>query len=233
MKWPFDSHKCTFEYASHTKDVDQMKFVANSGDTQHLVSRQSNWIPKNVSIKAFERRVMFSKYKKFHPAVIIELSVQRKSEGFKYQVVIPAIIISMSNIVFLSLEPKSYERIVLFVFNILSNFTYIEQLRWMLPHDGQYPPNMLLFFLISQFITVVLIFYSIFLATDSETKLSLWKLKTISDMEGSKIGKIFMISMLDKVESGGKWIIFMDRVTALVLVIVYGVMVKETFDYSK
>lgn len=207
-----------------------MKFVDPSTKfydpygTNEYSKRHGNWLLKNHSIEATQRLIIFDKGEELHSEVIISLKIQRRAEGFKYQVIVPALIISMSNILFLSIDPASYERIVLFILNILSNFTYVEQLRWMLPFDGDEQPNILMFFLESQCITVCLIFYSIFMATDRDgQKLSLWKLKMINIAESFKIGK-FLFTSTGSENDGKKWTFLMDRLTAVIIAIIYGGM---------
>lgn len=226
--WPYDSHTCEFHFVSQTKNTEQLKFAIASNNSMPQDNRHGNWMLKSSSVQNIDNKIVFDKFQKSHSGVKIKLEIQRRAEGFKYQVIIPALIISMSNILFFTLEPSSYERIVLLVMNILSNFTYIEQLRWMLPHDGEQPPSILVFFMASQFITVCLVFYSIIMATTgSDEKPSLWKLKMISDAGTFKVTKFFFI-LVNCSDDEKKWVVLTERLVVGILIVVYGVMFFDT-----
>lgn len=226
--WPYDSHTCEFHFVSQTKNIEQLKFTIASINPTPQDNRHGNWRLKSSSVQNTDNKIVFDKFQKSHSGVKIKLEIQRRAEGFKYQVIIPAFIISMSNILFFTLEPSSYERIVLLVMNILSNFTYIEQLRWMLPHDGEQPPSILVFFMASQFITVCLVFYSIIMATTgSDGKASLWKLKMISDAGYFKVTK-FLFIPANCSDDEKKWVVFIERIVVGILIVTYGVMFFDT-----
>lgn len=226
--WPYDSHTCDFHFVSQTKNIEQLKFAIVSINSMPQDSRHGNWRLKRTSVESIDNKIVFDKFRKSHSSVKIKLEIQRRATGFKYQVIIPAVIISMSNILFFTLEPSSYERIVLLVLNILSNFTYIEQLRWMLPHDNEQPPSILVFFMASQFITVCLVFYSTIMATtESDGKPSLWKLKMISDVGTFKVTK-FLFIPANCSDEEKKWVVLSERIVVGILIVIYGVMFFDT-----
>lgn len=194
--------------------------------------KEVNWRLNNVSISTTTRRVQFDNYEKPHSAIIIKLDVERISHGFIHQIVIPALIISYSNVLYLTLDPQSYERLVLLVLNVAANTIYIEQLRWMLPHDDN-TPTFLMFFFSSQFMTVILIFLTIYFSVkQNDEKLEDWNTKLLSDVEEYRIGKVFVMNIFeanDDMNIKQKWNNFTRRLIALIFAITYSVMFFKMF----
>lgn len=238
--WPFDSHKCKFHFTFLTNDVSKIKFseTSSSDKSKDFANNEPThpcWRLASSTFKTSTKMLPFDKFQTAHSTIIMTLEVERANHQFIHQTVIPAIIISASNILYLCLDPLSYERVALFGINVLVNFLYIEQLRWMLPHDGQMPPLFLMFFLASQFITVVLMFLTIFIKyqlIDDGKQMEAWKLKVISDIEAFRLGKIFMENIFDNSDLSNlqKWGTIINRSTILVFIIIYLTMFWKLFQ---
>lgn len=189
-----------------------------------------NWKLNNVSMITTIQKVPFDKYEKYYSAVVLKLDVERMSHGFIHQTVIPAVIISLSNVLYLTIDPSSYERIVLLILNVGANSIYIEQLRWMIPDDDD-SPTFLMFFLSSQFITVILIFLTIFTNFNSSEKLENWQTKLLTDIEEYRVGKFYISNIFETgdLKIMQKWSNFIRRSSVLIFAIIYGVMFYKMF----
>lgn len=130
--WPFDSQRCTFEFISRTKNIDQLIFVNQSiaVDNEQGWENQA-WSLKSANLYASRRRYIFDGFNMSHPFVMFSFKIERHSQTLIRQILMPAVIMAIINVSLLLLNPESDERIVILVINLFSHFIFLEQLRWM------------------------------------------------------------------------------------------------------
>lgn len=130
--WPYDFHQCHFEYVSQTKSSNQMQFIDHSVVVGSDGGRESNgYLLISANSTIGERRYVFDGYNSSHSFIVFEFKIQRLPHGYILQIMIPAVVVMVINIVLLLLSPESSERFVLYVVNLFSHCIFLEQLRWM------------------------------------------------------------------------------------------------------
>jgi hypothetical protein len=128
--WPHDVQRCNFEFISRTRNTKNLKFSNHSvWIDNELVN--SDWDLLSASSITGSRRYMFDGYNSSHPFIVFNFSFRRHSGEFSHQVMIPAAVLGVVNLVLLLLSPESKERFILLAMNLFSHFIYMEQLRWM------------------------------------------------------------------------------------------------------
>lgn len=130
--WPFDIHQCNFEYVSnvHLKTV---KLLNQSITVDEENAAENNeWKLLSVAATGGEmpliigdsRVIMMSR-------ITYTFRFQRISDGYLFQIIVPAFVIVTINIFLMLLNPQLPERFVLYTINLFSHFIFLEQLRWM------------------------------------------------------------------------------------------------------
>lgn len=130
--WPFDKQRCTYEYISRTRNINQLKFENHSVVVDNEEGWESDaWKMKSPYLFTGRRPYLFDGFNTSHPYVLFNFQIERHNQGYFHQTVIPAIAMAVVNVALLLLKPESAERVVLLVINLLSHFVFVEQLRWM------------------------------------------------------------------------------------------------------
>ncbi|KAG5676671.1 hypothetical protein PVAND_006489 [Polypedilum vanderplanki] len=192
--WPFDNAKCSFTYASATKNINKIIFVSQSlridseGGAQsrswELISSQIFISNETNSLK------IYGPDNSFYSTINLSFIIERHSKELIHQVLIPAIIMIVSNLFILFLDAEMIERWILYAIMLFSHYMYNVQLNWLLPSSDSVP-NIYTFFCDSQIITTLLMLYSmifkILIEDDDDERV--WLRKVMVFLDKSLIGK--------------------------------------------
>lgn len=127
--WPFDIQKCHYNYVPRSRHINQLTLVNHSVEIYNedeLIS--SDWHLKSISGAS---EMFLDEFNEWHPSMIINFEIERHTQGYINQTMIPAVILMVINIFLLMLNPEFPERVILYVINLFSHFIYVEQLKWM------------------------------------------------------------------------------------------------------
>ncbi|CRL05505.1 CLUMA_CG018099, isoform A [Clunio marinus] len=168
--WPVDNHVCVMIYSSMSKNEENLKYSKHSIIVdEEIIKRSSDWLLLEASIyedvdrdsKSIIDRRSFLNDSRL--ALSAYIWIKRNNGDKIFQILIPAIVLMIVNACVVIIHPKHIERLMLLMINLLSHRILLEQLRWMLPQYGYRPPAVLMFFIYSKFVTLFLIFQTIFM----------------------------------------------------------------------
>lgn len=152
--------------------------------------------------------------------------IERHNKELIFQIVIPAIVLIIFNLITLFL-PVSNERWILYAMNLFNHHIYIIQLRHMMPANADSIPNAFTFFCNSKIITVFLMIESLMMhiyVTTKSVENSNWIL-TIYDFIGtSRFNNIVKIVDVQKDELRMNFSKIIDHILIVTLIICYFIM---------
>lgn len=165
--WPFDDALCSMTYMSRVYAVDYIKLYANSFTIDHdggtenrawrLISsgiEAGNQTLKDFGISTRNQSSLFD-------FVRMNFMIKRQNKEIIFQVIIPAGVLIVFNIVVLFLAANVSERWILYAISIFCHQLFNVQLKWMLPANADSVPNVFIFFCDSQIITTILMIQSL------------------------------------------------------------------------
>uniref|UniRef100_A0A182QQ93 Neurotransmitter-gated ion-channel ligand-binding domain-containing protein n=1 Tax=Anopheles farauti TaxID=69004 RepID=A0A182QQ93_9DIPT len=154
-RWPYDVHRCNMWYGTWANSMDEVDI--------HLLdvclARNREFGSPKWSIVSLDksRSVVRSSDNYMYTILSVEVMLVRKP-GFEYVAIVgPILILALLNVYIVWLRSSSFERKVMLGLSIFTHFSYLKQLEWTLPYNGDTLPNCMIFLLCSAVIGVALL----------------------------------------------------------------------------
>lgn len=130
--WPFDSQQCQFEYMSRTWNDSQVILTMSKVAVDDDYGFESDdWALTLTSANVGKKSYVFDDHVSFNNYVTYQFIIERHHQGIVMQVIIPAVVLIVMNLLVLLLSPETPDRIALLVVNLLSHMLYLKQLYYM------------------------------------------------------------------------------------------------------
>uniref|UniRef100_A0A182NNT4 Neurotransmitter-gated ion-channel ligand-binding domain-containing protein n=1 Tax=Anopheles dirus TaxID=7168 RepID=A0A182NNT4_9DIPT len=152
-RWPYDVHRCVMWYGTWANSMDEVDI--------HLrdvcLARNSEFASPKWTVASLDksRSVVRSSDNYMYTILSVEVMLMRKP-GYEYAAVVGPIL-TMLNVCIVWLRSSSFERKVMLGLSIFSHFSYLKQLEWALPFNGDTLPDCMKFLLCSTVMGVVLL----------------------------------------------------------------------------
>ncbi|CAD1472741.1 unnamed protein product, partial [Heterotrigona itama] len=201
--WPYDVMNCTIHVGSWSYASDEINLRPSFTDVSDVFAENSmeknlGWEVANISES---ERVIKSKFGLEFTTDYLSYNILLKRHASIYATtyVTLAIVLMTMTLMTLWLEPKSTERMVIANMNFILHLFCLLDLQWKLPFNGIHPPQLILFYEKSLSLAAFsLILTSILRYLQQlNTEVPTWiSLTTVSILK-SRVGQIFLVSILD------------------------------------
>ncbi|CAO1304163.1 unnamed protein product [Diamesa serratosioi] len=194
--WPMDYQNCSFIFGNWMKTGEEVNYQS---ERVKIVSKN---VQENTSWKmlAATVRVNTGNYSEFKnvtfPSVKFTFVIERHSAMHIAGYIMSAFVLMIACLSVLWMTPGCVERFVLAGFNLFSHFLFVEQLVWLIPHNGETLPNVVSYFRDSMLIATFLLIETIvvkviMLATE---KPPVWIQSTTTFATNNKVGEFLFTS---------------------------------------
>ncbi|XP_043527050.1 acetylcholine receptor subunit beta-like [Frieseomelitta varia] len=201
--WPYDVMNCTIHIGSWSYASDEINLRPSFTDASNVFAENSmeenlGWEVANISES---ERIIKSKFGLDFTTDLLSYNILLKRHASMYATmyVTSAIVLMTMTLMTLWLEPSSTERMVVANMNFILHLLCLLDLQWKLPFNGIHPPQLILFYEKSLSLAAFsLILTSILRYVQQlNTEAPTWITLTTVSILKSRIGQIFLVSILD------------------------------------
>nr|XP_012150626.1 PREDICTED: neuronal acetylcholine receptor subunit alpha-6-like isoform X1 [Megachile rotundata] len=201
--WPYDLMKCSLHIASWSHSSDEIKLRSLQLSKEGLLTQDTydlnlEWQLVNMSETSHMYQSKFDV--DFSSNMITyDIILQRYASMYTASFMTAILVLTAMTLMTLWLDPKSTERMVVANCNFVLHLLCLQDLQWKLPHNGTHPPKLLLFYENS----LVLATFSLILTSllrhmqELNTDAPVWLSSTTATILKSRVGQIFLVSILD------------------------------------
>ncbi|KAK0163032.1 hypothetical protein PV327_006745 [Microctonus hyperodae] len=196
--WPFDRQNCSLELSSWSYNDNEISFKDNKLDIFMIhYAKNAEWNVISVETGFIKKKSNYMTYEDF-PTVVAHFVLQRADNQLWRVFGTPSLILMAMTLTTLWLDPKSNERLLIGCVNFFCHFLCIGNLHWVVPQSNA-TPKILMFYYNSLILAVVALILTCVLKQILDAKVSPppWISSSVSMILSSKIGQIFLLSILD------------------------------------
>ncbi|XP_017758780.1 PREDICTED: uncharacterized protein LOC108549775 [Eufriesea mexicana] len=201
--WPYDMMNCSIHIASWSHSNKEVTLRSKNFKLEPellLDAPYKNLEWETVEISQSKHEVDFKFGLGFTTDLLAyNILIKRKSSMYSIIYMTFAIALMMTTLMVLWLEPKSMERMIIANLNFVLHLLCLLELNWMIPFNGAYPPQLLVFYEKS----LVLAAFSLILTStlryleELNNEAPMWVSSTIVSILESRVGQVFLVSILD------------------------------------
>jgi len=143
----------------------------------------------------------FTEYKSTYPSLTFSFSIKSHSGTWAALILGPAIVFILFNLISLWIDSENIQRSIVLIISMYAHLYFLQQLSWLIPHNGDDCPNIVLFFRDSLVITGILILNIVLVRgiTLCSVQTPSWVENTTSFMGSNRFGQVFLTKhLIDK-----------------------------------
>lgn len=198
VRWPYDVQSCTLYFGSWMSPAEHIDYN-NKTLSINAKDCQPNHTWKILKAKAVKVSKTYSCCpNETYPTINFTFDLERHSGVMEVLFIFPAMFMIIANLLVLLMDASiSGNRFILLCLNIVSHFLFVQHLTWLIPHNGDTVPNVLIFFRDSLLITMVVLIETVVIQAMETSQLGkpLWVENSLKTLSQNRVGNIFLFRM--------------------------------------